>query len=125
MMDDATVFSKSQVIRSDWFKSLSQYEKPNQGKAIGQVLDTFIPYTVLWGLLIFLLQRGTNYLFLLPLIILASGLVLRTFVLFHDCAHNAFFASTRANRVLGYITGVVTFTPFDAWKHSHSMHHAT
>jgi acyl-lipid omega-6 desaturase (Delta-12 desaturase) len=124
-MDETTGLSKAQVLRTDWFKSLSQYEKTDTRKAIGQVLDTFLPYGALWGLLIFLVKQNVPFLYLLPLILLASGFVLRAFIIFHDCAHNAFLPSRQINRVLGYITGVITFTPFDAWKHSHAMHHAT
>ena len=49
----------------------------------------------------------------------------RVFIIFHDCCHGSFFASRRANRVLGYVTGVLTLTPFDSWQRAHAEHHAT
>jgi acyl-lipid omega-6 desaturase (Delta-12 desaturase) len=80
---------------------------------------------VLWALLIFLQQHGVNFVLLLPLILLASGLLMRIFIIFHDCVHNAFFPSKQANRIVGHIAGILTFTPYDTWQHSHSLHHAT
>jgi len=35
------------------------------------------------------------------------------------------FASDRANRVVGTICGLLTFTPFDDWRRAHAAHHAT
>ena len=50
---------------------------------------------------------------------------MRLFIIFHDCCHGSFFPSRRANRIVGYITGVFILTPFDQWQRSHSEHHAT
>jgi len=49
----------------------------------------------------------------------------RTFILFHDCCHGSFFPSRWANRILGYIAGILVFTPYEAWQHPHAIHHAT
>jgi fatty acid desaturase len=46
----------------------------------------------------------------LGLAIVAAGLLVRIFIYFHDCAHQSFFAARKANTVLGYICGVLTFT---------------
>ena len=43
----------------------------------------------------------------------------------HDCGHGSFFASRRANDVLGWILGVVTLTPYTFWRGSHAAHHAS
>jgi omega-6 fatty acid desaturase (delta-12 desaturase) len=51
--------------------------------------------------------------------------MVRIFILFHDCCHGSFFASRRANTILGYVSGIVTFTPFDDWRYAHNIHHAT
>lgn len=116
---------KTQVLQSDWFRSLSKYEKPDHKKAIGQLLNTFIPYIALWILMVMMIQAGVSYWFVLPLIVIAAGLVVRVFIFFHDCGHGSFFASHRANKILGYIAGIITFTPYDEWRHSHAGHHTT
>ena len=61
----------------------------------------------------------------LPLMLLAAALLVRTFVLMHDCAHGSFFASRRGNQIVGNITGVLTLIPFEHWRHEHALHHAS
>lgn len=58
-------------------------------------------------------------------VIIAAGLLVRIFIIFHDCVHGSFFKSNRANVFWGYIAGVLTFTPFANWRHLHLSHHAT
>ena len=55
----------------------------------------------------------------------AALLVARMFMLQHDCGHGAFFKSQRANDALGFITGVLTFSPYYQWRYEHAIHHAT
>jgi omega-6 fatty acid desaturase (delta-12 desaturase) len=61
----------------------------------------------------------------LVLAIPAAGFLIRTFIVFHDCAHGSFLRSRRANASLGAVLGVVLFTPFAWWRHKHAVHHAT
>lgn len=108
-----------------WSKLLAKYEKPNLLRATGQLLDTFIPYAGLWALMIYLLKSGVSYGVVFPIAILTGCLLIRIFIFFHDCCHGSFFASKRANAILGYITGVLTFTSYEDWRHPHARHHAT
>src|SRR5205814_6395877 len=55
----------------------------------------------------------------------AAGLLVRTFVLMHDCGHGSLFASRRANSIVGFITGALTLTPFAQWRRDHALHHAS
>ena len=57
--------------------------------------------------------------------ILAGLFLVRAFIIFHDCGHGSFFKSKKANDILGFITGMMTFTPYHHWKWEHAMHHAT
>lgn len=116
---------KKQVVRSDWYRSLVKYEQPDLGKAIWEMSSTFIPYALLWILMVWMIQHHLPYIWTLPLNIVAAGLTVRIFIFFHDCGHGSFFASRKANLIVGYICGVLTFTPYHAWKHNHSEHHAT
>ena len=54
-----------------------------------------------------------------------AGLLVRTFIMMHDCAHGSFFASRRVNDVVGFVTGVLTLTPFTQWRRDHALHHAS
>jgi len=111
--------------RPEWFSQLAAFGRADRRKAIGQLLNTLIPYAVLWAAMIFTVQRGLPYWITFLLTVIAAGLLVRTFIIFHDCCHRSFFASDQANRVLGYITGILTFTPYDTWRLSHARHHST
>jgi omega-6 fatty acid desaturase (delta-12 desaturase) len=52
-------------------------------------------------------------------------MLVRVFILFHDCCHGSFFASRSANTIFGYVTGILTFTAFEDWRYAHNRHHAT
>ncbi len=75
--------------------------------------------------MIFTLQRGYPYWTTLAVAALAGGILVRVFIVFHDCCHGSFFASRRANTILGYVTGILTFTAFEDWRYAHNKHHAT
>jgi len=106
-------------------KKLSPYARPDRRMAIVQLINTLGPYIILWAVLIYMVEQRYPAIVIIPLIIIAGLLLVRIFILFHDCAHNAFFASRRTNTVLGYICGILTFTPFDEWRHNHLAHHGT
>ena len=74
--------------------------------------------------LIYAKLAGLKWLTLL-LAIPAAGLLVRLFIIFHDCAHGSFFKSRLANSVVGWVTGTLTFTPFPRWRAQHADHHAT
>jgi omega-6 fatty acid desaturase (delta-12 desaturase) len=59
------------------------------------------------------------------LIVPTAGLIMRTFILMHDCAHGSFFRSRTLNEVVGFVTGVLTLTPFAKWRRDHAIHHAS
>jgi omega-6 fatty acid desaturase (delta-12 desaturase) len=66
-----------------------------------------------------------HYLLTLGLTLVAAGFLVRTFIIMHDCGHGAFFRSRRANDIVGFITGVLTLTPYLQWRRDHAIHHAT
>ena len=111
--------------KPDWIKAMARYELPSLKRALWQMLDTFIPYLALWALMVLLLKQGAPFGIVLLLSIVAAGLQVRIFIMFHDCCHGSFFRSHVANTVLGTIAGVMTFTPFKDWRQAHNMHHAT
>ena len=108
-----------------WLRALSRYEQPNLRKAVWQLLNTFVPYFALWALMIGMVRQGYPYWMTFTLAVVTAAFFIRVFIVFHDCCHGSFFASRRANRILGYIAGVLTFTPFEDWRHAHAEHHAT
>ena len=106
-----------------WKALVASYQTPAIGRSVWQVVNTLVPYAVLW----YLMYRSlaVSYWLTLPLAILAAGFLVRVFIIFHDCGHGSFFQSRKANAVLGFLTGVLTFTPYDHWRWEHALHHAS
>ena len=55
----------------------------------------------------------------------AAGLMVRLFIVQHDCGHGSFFRSRRANDMLGRFCSMITFTPYAFWRRQHANHHAS
>jgi omega-6 fatty acid desaturase (delta-12 desaturase) len=66
-----------------------------------------------------------SYLLVLLLAVPTAGFLVRTYILFHDCAHGSLLPGRRANAWLGSVLAVLVFTPFARWRHDHAVHHAT
>ena len=101
---------------------LRTYRTPNPGRSTVEIMITVIPLVALYAGMLAALNAG--FLAGLLLAIPAGGLIVRLFMIQHDCSHNAFFRSRRANNWLGRVIGVLTLTPHDLWRHSHRIHHA-
>jgi omega-6 fatty acid desaturase (delta-12 desaturase) len=86
-------------------------------------LTSVVPFFLLWFLMYELL--GVSYLLVLLLAVPAAGFLIRTYILFHDCAHGSFLPSRRANDWLGSALALLVFTPFARWRRDHVKHHAT
>jgi len=114
-----------QATTTDLLKSVSAYTQSVRQKAIKQIISTFVPYVTLWALMVATVQMGFSYWITLALSVPAAAFLVRIFILFHDCCHGSFFSSRRANTILGYISGILTFTPFEQWRRSHATHHNT
>ncbi len=99
------------------------YQKPDALKSWWQIVNTFIPYVGVWILLVYSLS--VSLWLTAGLIILAAGLLVRLFIIFHDCGHGSFFKSKKANRFIGIFFGILAFTPYDKWHSMHIKHHAT
>ena len=122
-MTDSGVSNGSTPAQPTWQEIVSRYQDPDPIRSWWQVINTLVPYFLLWVLMIFSLE--VSYWLTLLLAIPAAGFMVRTFIIFHDCGHGSFFRSKRANNTLGIITGIITFTPYYRWRHHHAVHHAT
>jgi acyl-lipid omega-6 desaturase (Delta-12 desaturase) len=108
-----------------WFRDLQVFQKRSSAQGAIQLVNTVLPYIALWVIIPVLLNNGVPYAAVIPLLIAAALFMVRTFIIFHDCCHSSFMPGKLANRIIGHITGVLTFTPFYAWRSSHLKHHAT
>jgi len=115
----------SKMAKPAWYQAIGKYAYSNLSKSLWQLVDTFVPYGLLWALMLYTIRQGYPYWVTLALAVVAGGILVRVFILFHDCCHGSFFASRRANTILGYVSGILTFTPYEDWRYAHNLHHAT
>lgn len=104
-------------------KSVMPYAKSQTKTSVIQLLNTILPFLVLW----FLAYQALSVSFWLslPFSILAAGFMIRSFIIFHDCTHGSFFKNKKLNNLFGNITGVITHFAYEKWKKEHAIHHAT
>jgi acyl-lipid omega-6 desaturase (Delta-12 desaturase) len=109
--------------RAFWNEGLAPYARPHLGRSLLDIATAVVPYLAL----LYLMHQAlsVSYLLVLLIAIPASGFLLRTFIIFHDCTHGSFLPSKRANIWLGTVVGLFVYSPFTSWRHNHQVHHAT
>jgi acyl-lipid omega-6 desaturase (Delta-12 desaturase) len=110
--------------RPQWAKDLQPYSDPSLARSLVDVATSVVPYLVLL-VAMYLLFGEISYWLVLALAIPASGFLLRSFIIFHDCTHGSFFASRRANRWFGIFCGLLVLQPFENWRTDHWAHHGS
>lgn len=108
---------------TNWIKRMAPYKTASNPRAIVEIALTIAPLLLCWTAMWFALQYHLllGLLFALP----SGAFLVRLFVIQHDCGHGSMFPSAKVNNWTGRILGVFTFTPYDYWKHSHALHHAS
>lgn len=106
-----------------WNRVLKPYARSHFGKATWQLASTLTLYALTWYLGLRALE--ISWILTLVLAVPAAGLLVRLFIIQHDCGHGSFFRSRRANEMVGSAIGVLTLTPFHYWRRTHAVHHAT
>jgi omega-6 fatty acid desaturase (delta-12 desaturase) len=109
--------------RPQWATDLEPYANPSVGRSLMDVFTSLVPYLLLTVGMYFLVP--VSLWLVLALAIPASGFLLRTFILFHDCTHGSFLPSRRANRWFGMLCGLLVFQPFENWRADHWAHHGS
>lgn len=112
-----------QVKTPSWTRVLAGYRRPDTNRSIFEIAITVIPFVILWALTALAVVNGHYWGLILT--VPAAGLLVRLFMLQHDCGHGALFAQRSANDWTGRVLGVFTLTPYDYWRRTHAVHHAT
>ena len=107
----------------DWVKILATYREPDTFRSSFELAVTLGPFVLLWALAWWSLSFSVWV--TLALAICNAAFLLRLFCIQHDCGHSAFFNNRAVSDWLGRILGVLTLTPYDVWRRSHSMHHSS
>ena len=106
-----------------WRERLAPYARPRPGRSLLDVATALLPYLGLLAAMYSLL--GVSYWLVLAVSVPAAGFLVRTYVVFHDCAHGSFLPWRKANERLGAVCGLLVFTAFQRWRHQHAVHHAS
>ena len=105
-----------------WFERLAPYRRAHNGRAIYEFALTFGLYVLLNVALYAGVLSGHYWVLLgLPL---GALLIVRLFIIQHDCGHSSFLSTRKLNDMLGRVLGVLTFTPYDMWRRDHALHHS-
>ena len=121
-MPDTTAEPQSGADAQPGLRSLiSAYEKPSLLKSIYQIVTSIGLFVaacagMYWSLHI-------SYFLTAALVIPTAGLLVRVFIIQHDCGHGAFFKSRRLNDLVGLFCSLLTFTPYAHWRRQHNHHH--
>ncbi len=122
MTVEATL-KKSKSGTMAWKSLVKPYQSPEVKRSVWQVVNSFGLMFILWIAMVLSLQ--VSYWLTLALAVPTAGMLVRIFIIQHDCGHGSFFSSRKANDRLGTICGVFTLTPYYQWRKSHAIHHAT
>jgi omega-6 fatty acid desaturase (delta-12 desaturase) len=115
--------AKPRVDNAAWKAIVTKYQESSTRRALWQIVNTVVPYAGLWYLMHLCL--AISWWLVVPLAILAGGLLVRVFIIFHDCGHGSFFKSRGANDFVGFLSGILTFTPYYHWRWEHAIHHSS
>jgi omega-6 fatty acid desaturase (delta-12 desaturase) len=122
-MNESEATTKSLPDTAEWKSIVAEYQQPSAARASWQIVNTLVPYVLLWFVMYHAL--AISWWLTVPLAVLAGGFLVRVFIIFHDCGHGSFFKSRTANDIWGFLSGMLTFTPYYQWRWEHSLHHAT
>jgi len=123
MFDGSPDMLESQPETRALAQQLARYRQPDNARGVFELMFTAVPFFIIWAVMWVVLVRGhwSGLLLVVP----AAGLVVRLFMIQHDCGHGSFFHGRLANDWVGRAIGVVTLTPYDYWRRNHARHHAS
>lgn len=104
-------------------KKLHRYTFPDTKRSLTQTSITLGIYLTAITLLIVLLHYKASIWLILLISLSASPIVLKLFIIFHDCCHASYFKSRRACFWLGHFLGILTLTAYSDWQRTHGIHH--
>jgi acyl-lipid omega-6 desaturase (Delta-12 desaturase) len=115
--------SEQTVSARDWTKILNRYREPSHTRSVFELIITAGSFALLWVLMLAALKVG--YWLTLIVALPAAGCLVRLFMIQHDCGHGSLFRHRLANDWVGRMIGALTLTPYDYWRRSHAIHHAS
>jgi acyl-lipid omega-6 desaturase (Delta-12 desaturase) len=120
---DQTADAPGDVEARAFAQRLRDYRQASVGRSLFEIFVTVAPLVAILVLAWLALRHDCWW----GLALIAPGafFLLRLFMIQHDCGHGAFFPSKSLNDWVGRAIGVLTLTPYDYWRQTHIIHHAT
>lgn len=106
----------------DWVQVLAKYREPNSLRSSFELGVSLTPFVGLWVLACWVAQY--SYLAAFGVSALNGLFLLRLFCIQHDCGHGSFYGNRSVSDWIGRALGVITLTPYDVWRRTHSIHHS-
>jgi len=123
MLTQSDAKSAQATAARDWVQVLAKYREPDQWRSVFELLVSLLPLLSLWALACWALSYS-GWL-ALPIALLNGGFLVRVFAIQHDCGHGALFQNRHVSDWIGRALGVLTLTPYDVWRRTHSVHHSS
>lgn len=102
---------------------IDRHVKPNNLKAASQVITTLVPMAALWVAVAY--SADISWWLTACVVAIMTLLLMRVFVLMHECGHGSLFRSCTLNKVFGFVFGVIAGMPQYVWAQRHHYHHST
>jgi len=119
----ATALPHSNLEIGSWTQALARYRQPQPLRSVFEIAITVVPFVLFWAVGAYAAMNGHWWGLLAT--IPAAGFLVRLFILQHDCGHGSLFSQRPLNDWIGRLIGVFTLTPYDYWRRTHAVHHAS
>ncbi|WP_120501960.1 fatty acid desaturase [Roseovarius sp. EL26] len=106
----------------EWTVTLAKYREPSAARSWFELAVTAIPFITLWALA--WASLSVSYWLTLGISFVNAAFLLRLFTIQHDCGHGSLFKNRDLSDWIGRVLGVLTVTPYDVWRRTHSIHHS-
>ncbi|PRY77677.1 omega-6 fatty acid desaturase (delta-12 desaturase) [Yoonia maritima] len=106
----------------DWVRILANYREPSSLRSSIELMISFVPFVGLW--ILACLVAPYSYIGAFLISAFNGCFLLRLFCIQHDCGHGSFYGNRTVSDWVGRVLGVVTLTPYDVWRRTHSIHHS-
>jgi acyl-lipid omega-6 desaturase (Delta-12 desaturase) len=102
---------------------VAPYSRSVTARSLWQIANTLLPLIALFAVMY--ASISVSYWLPLAFTVPAACLLVRLFIIQHDCGHGSFFPSRAANVAMGCVASLFTLTPFANWRRQHMLHHGT
>lgn len=109
----------------------NRFRDPDDRRAAFELAVTLVPFLAMGAALVWLaayagpVLGGWRWLLLALVSPVCAAFLVRLFAIQHDCGHGSFTSSREANRMIGRVLSVFTFTPYTLWQKAHAVHHGS